>query len=310
MSVREAADSLSVVIAFLNIALVLVLITAIGIIIWRVISVRRFPYFLCLFLIKPIGLLLMLYSFSFSGWTVYWLIGLLFGLAANILLLMYTISQEKKTTALEELSETRHMMELEKSYYEAALERTEELDKIRRDFNEKLEAVAKLTRAGEDSNALNSIWALAEKIDLTRENPYCAIPVINAVLTEKQKECEKAGILLSVELNLPDALAVEPMHLCSILGNILDNAITACLNVRSDDKPAYIRLSTIMDGDYLIIKAVNPSAQPKKTAPGRGYGTRILAELAGRYEGNYISEYDSGSGAYTVLMSLMAKGDR
>ena len=218
--------------------------------------------------------------------------------------LIYTISQEKKTAALEELKETRHRIELEKSHYEDALERTIELDKIRRDFNEKLENVAKLIRSGEDEKTRESISALAEKIDRTKVNPYCAIPVINAVLTEKEKDCALAGIVLSVDLYLPDTLAIEPMHLCSIFSNILDNAITACGKLMNVDKPV-ICLSSLTDGDYLIIKAVNPSAEPKKAAPGRGNGTRILAELAARYDGNYIGGYKSG--VFTVLMSLMAK---
>ena len=294
---------MSDVIAFLNIALILVIIAAVVIIIWRIVSTRGFPLFICLFLIMPVGLILMLHSFSYDEWSAYWLMGLLLGLAANALLLTYTILQEKKTAALEELKETRHRIELEKSHYEAVAQRMEEFDEIRRDFNEKLAAVARLVRSGEDFNARESISALAEKIDRTKENPYCAVPVINAVLTEKEKDCEAAGIVLSVDLNLPDPPAIESMHLCSIFSNILDNAIAACRNIQGRDK--LVILSSLIDGDYLIIKAQNPSGEPKKAAQGRGYGTRILAELAARYDGDYISEYKDGF--YTVLISLIAK---
>jgi sensor histidine kinase regulating citrate/malate metabolism len=251
----------------------------------------------------PVGQLLMLYSFSFDEWSAFWLSGLLFGLAANVLLLLYAISQEKKTAAQEELRETRHRIALEKSHYEAVEQRREELAVIRRDFNRKLETVAGFVRSGEDKEARAGISALAGKINRTKENPYCAIPVINAVLTEKDRNCAAAGIALSVDLNLPDALAVEPMHLCSIFSNILDNAIAACLEIQGADRPV-IRLSTLPDGDYLFIKAVNPSAEPKKSAPGRGYGTRILKELANRYEGDFQSDYRDGM--FTAVVSLLA----
>ena len=293
---------MSAAVVFLNIALIMVLVAAVGIILWRFISARRFPVFICFFLIMPVGQLLMLYSFSFDEWSLFWLFGLISGLAANILLLVYTISQEKKTAATEELLETRHKIELEKYHYEAVEKHREELDEIRKNFNEKLELIAMIARSGGDDEARESISACAEKIDSTKDNKYCAIPVINAVLSQKDNECRAAGIVLSVDLILPETLAVEPMHLCSILSNILDNAITACRKVKSGDKPV-IHLSSVINGDYLFIKSFNPSTEPKKAAPGRGYGLKIISELTKQYGGDFQSNYRDG--VFTVVASLL-----
>jgi signal transduction histidine kinase len=270
----------------------------------RIAVTRKLPLFILLFLILPVGQWITLYSFNFDEWSMLWLIGLLLGLAANVLLLIYAVSQEKKTAIEEELKETRHMMTLEKAHYEVIEQRREELAKIRRDFSGRLEAVAGLARLGADDTAREVIAALAAKIDGTQEKPYCDIPVINAVLTEKTRESLAAGIELTVDLSWPHALAVKPMHLCSIFGNILDNAIAACQNPETGDKPV-IRLSSLAVGDYLFIKAVNPSGTPKKKAlPGHGYGTRILSELAKQYGGGYQSEYRDGT--FTAVVSLLA----
>lgn len=293
---------MSVVVMLLNIILIIVIISAVGIILWRVISERRFPVSVCFFLIMPISQLLMLQSFSLDEWSLFWLFGLLFGVAANFLLMTYTISQERKTTAIEELREIRHRIELEKSHYEAIEQRRGELDTIRKDFNEKLETIAGIARSGADEEARGEISAFAESINRTRENHYCAVPVINAVLSQKENECKEAGIVLSVDLNLPDILDVEPMHLCSILSNILDNAIAACQKVKSADKPI-IRITSQISGDYLIIKAVNPSIEPKKSAPGRGYGLKIISELTKNYGGDFQSDYSDG--VFSVLVSLL-----
>jgi sensor histidine kinase regulating citrate/malate metabolism len=299
---------MSAAVLLLKIALISVLAAALGIILWRVVSARRVPVFICLFLILPAGQLFMLYSFSFGEWSLYRLSGLLLGPAANVLLLIYAVSQEKKTAALEELRDTRHRTALEKSHYEAVEQRMEELDKIRRDFSDRLETVAGFVRSGEDEEAREGISALAEKISRTRENPYCAVPVVNAVLTEKENECAEAGIVLSVDLNLPGTLSVPPMHLCSIFSNILDNAITACRKTqRADADRPVIRLSSITDGDYLIIKATNPSEKPsRKPDPGRGYGLRILSELTEQYGGDFQWHYSDGR--FTALVSLLAEG--
>ncbi|MDR1060499.1 MAG: GHKL domain-containing protein [Clostridiales bacterium] len=369
MSAIPAMSAMSAAVLFLNVALVLLLAAAAGIALWRAVRARHVPVYLCMFLILPVGQLFMLRSFSFEGWSAYWLFGLLLGLASNVLLLVYAISQEKKTAAQDELQETRHRIELEKSHYEAVEQRREELDGMRRDFGEKLEAVARLVRAGEDDEARESISALAENLSRTKENPYCAIPVINAVLTKMENDCAAAGIALSIDLNLPNALAIEPMHLCSVFCNILDNAISACRELQGAgaaagkragadadervgvgmgadagvgagvgayvigagaDACAYagsgagaaayasagtgagaarpvIRLSSIMDGDYLIIKTTNPAKKPgRRPAPGRGYGLRILSELTKQHGGDFQWHYRDGT--FTALASLLAAG--
>jgi len=293
-------------IIILIIALTVFLAAAIGVLIWRVFLTKRIPIFILLFLILPVGQLFMLYSFRFESWSVYWVLGVLLGLAANISLLVYAIVQEKKTATQEELKEAKHKMELEKAHYNATEKRREQLAEIRKDFNERLDVVSTLVSSGKEERARKMITDFADKISLTRENPFCTIPVVNAVLAEKEKICKELNIELSVNINIPNPLAVSPMHLCSIFSNILDNAINACkkAQITETHKPV-IRLSSKVDGDYLFIKATNPSDKPNYLpTPGRGYGIRILTDLAKRYGGVFQSNYKDG--VFTVVISLLA----
>jgi len=271
--------------------------------IWRIIVTRKVQPLFLLFFILPIGQMITVYGFMFSIWTAPWVIGVLLSFVADLVLLTCTIAQEKKTELEETLRETRHRMELEQFHYREVEQRREELNKIRRDFSRQLVSVDQLVRSGETRPAQQLIRSLSEEINKTKENPYCAIPVVNAILTEKAWECEAAGIGLDVELDIPARLTVEQMHLCSIFSNLLDNAIDACKQAEVEHPG--IHLSSKVDGDYLFIKVVNPSAQPpKKTLPGRGYGTRILSDLTERYGGNYQSGYRDG--IFTAVSSLLA----
>jgi len=287
--------------------LLLVFIAAVvGIVIWRRVVSKRFSVPIILFLILPVGQSFMLYSFRFTSWSVYWLIGVLMGLLADILLLIFAIAQEKKTAAEDELKELQHRMDLEKSYYMTVQSRREQLAEIRRTFSKQLETVSGFAGNDKDDRAREMIAVLANQIKGTQENSYCAIPVVNAILTEKEKSCEASCIGLCVDLDLPDPFTVSPIHLCSIFSNILDNAITACQQLQSAARPV-IRLSSLVDGDYLFIKATNPSDKPNpKPAPGRGYGLRILSELSKRYGGDFQSNYRDG--VFTTIVSLLAEG--
>jgi signal transduction histidine kinase len=274
-----------------------------SVLILRMIVLRKFQPFYFLFFILPLSQLLIIHSYVYSFHIAIFFLSVVLCVITDLVLLVYTISQEKKTALEEELREARHVMELEQSHYAAVEQHREELTKIRHDFNNQLSVISQLFQSGEGTTAHEMIAALTAEIIKTKENPYCAIPVVNAVLTEKARDCALAEIGFEVELDMPPAISVEKLHLCSIFSNLLDNAITACRQA-GNAKP-FIRLSSLADGDYLFIKAVNPSGKPDRTAaPGRGYGTRILSDLAARYGGDYRTDYKDG--LFTAVVSLLA----
>jgi len=250
-------------------------------------------------LIYAINQFISLQTIEINLLSVVAMLGMLVG---NIVVLQILLTNSKKKEMEDELREARHAMELEQAHYLEVEKRRGELSKIRHDFNNQLASIGQLIRAGEESSVQDMISSLSKEIVETKENPYCNIPVINAILIDKAQTCSELGIGLAVNLELPPTITVEQMHLCSIFGNLLDNAITACKQV--SDKPT-IQLSTMVDGDYLFIKAANPTKEPqKKPAPGRGQGSRILSDLAARYGGDYRAEYKDG--VFTAVVSLLA----
>ena len=220
---------------------------------------------------------------------------------ATIALLHYVVSLENKAALEEELRDTRHRMALEQAHYKAVEVRQEELARIRHDFNNQLAAISLLIGTDGEGDAQQMIRQLGKDIADTRENPYCAIPVVNAVLSEKEKLCQEKGIGFYTELDIPRDLTVEPLHLCSIFANLSDNAIRGA--EECGRKPSSISLTSAVAGDYLLIKTVNPANPPQTPKPGHGYGSRILAELAEQYEGSFQSSYENG--VYTAVVSLL-----
>jgi len=222
---------------------------------------------------------------------------------AIIGLLYYVVSLENKAKLEEELRDIRYRMELEQAHYKSVEIRQEELARIRHDFNNQLAVICSLMESGEDSEAQQIIRQLGDDIAATRENPYCANPVINAVLSEKEKKCREKDIILAAELDIPAEIGVEQVHLCSIFANLLDNAIAGAANC--GQLPSQIHLSSAAAGDYLLIKTVNPSAPPHKPGRGHGYGSRILKELAEQYGGSYQTGFENG--IYTAVVSLLIR---
>lgn len=239
------------------------------------------------------------YAYISASGVLFWLVCVALGGASIVFLLYYVVSLEKKNALEAELRDIHYTMELEQSHYRAVEARREELARIRHDFNNQLAAISALLQSGDRADAQTMLSQLSAGIAATREAPYCAIPVVNAVLTEKEALCREAGIPLHTELDLPETLAVEPLHLCSILSNLLDNAIHGCAGT---ERPT-VTLSSSMAGDYLLLRTVNPALPPKAPEKGHGYGTRILRELAAKYGGSYEAGYENGT--FTAVVSLL-----
>ena len=280
-----------------------VLLASLSVSVWKMIEVKKFKsYYIPLFTL-PIGLLVAAVGQILYETIVIWAIGTFLVLISGVILLVYVVSLDKKAAIEEELNETRHRAELEQQHYRELELRQEELAKLRHDFNNQLTTISHLIRKKEENNAQDMIQALSKEIMGTRVKLFCNIPVINAILTQKTNESTLQGIKFLIDLNLPETLYVEQIHLCSIFANLSDNAITACKE-RVGSEESTINLSTMTDGDYIFVKVTNPSEEPPdKPAPGRGYGSRILSDLAKRYSGDYKVSYEDG--IFTAIVSLL-----
>lgn len=279
------------------------LIASVSVLLLRAASSRRFRLSDLLYLTFPVSQVILIFCSIFNILNGVWMIGIVLSLGAELALLGYTTSQEKKEALEEELREIRHRMELEHVHYQAVEAQQEEIARIRHDFNNQLAAIGQLVRQGESGDAQHMIRQLSEEIGRTGAHAYCGVPVANAVLTEKARTCEEAGITLSLDLKLPPALPVEPTHLCSVFSNLLDNAIRGA-SASGVTKPV-IRLTAAQEGGYLFIKTSNP-AKPAEGKPekGHGYGQKILRDLAARYSGDYHGEYENGQ--FTAVVALLA----
>jgi hypothetical protein len=155
-----------------------------SLIIWRGILMRKFHPFYLLFFALPMG---QIYSLSrvihpnmgdlFFGilsifvddvtaaYNILSLFGITISLVASAAILYYVLSQDKRTAIDAELKETKRVMELEQARYCEMERRSEELAKIRHDFNNQLASIVQLVNAGEDSTAKEIISALMNEIN-------------------------------------------------------------------------------------------------------------------------------------------------
>ena len=234
-----------------------------------------------------------------NPWTAFGIIIMTIG---NLAIIQILLTNTKKAELEESLREVQHIRELEQMHYSSIEARRQEMALIRHDINNQIAAAHQLIDLDKKEHAEELLNELKQSLANTTEYTYCQNAIVNAVLTEKQKECAAMEIKLDTEIIISEKCNVTPIHLCSIFTNILDNAIRACKSLAKEQR--VIELRTAVKGAYLHIKCINPVADNKdKERHGKGYGKTILTDIADHYNGKFSAEKVDNT--YVVLMAVL-----
>lgn len=141
------------------------------------------------------------------------------------------------------------------------------------------------------------------RFDAATRSSYCTNETANAILVLKARTCADIGIRFSFAGGVPQGLSISDLELCSVLSNLLDNAINAAGTADSKIEP-YIGVSCAVKGSYLVVKVVNscspevsmatPAARrPKDTKPTRehGWGLEIVGDICAAHDGSFTLEH-------------------
>ncbi len=125
-------------------------------------------------------------------------------------------------------------------------------------------------------------------------------PVINVILSEKWQYCIKHRIKLSCAVDPAAFSNIETVHLYSMLGNVLDNAIEAVMKIKEKDKRiislniSHERgMSILYIYNYFVGELQVEEGLPlttKADKEGHGFGMKSIRRVTEHYEGDLTFE--------------------
>lgn len=97
--------------------------------------------------------------------------------------------------------------------------------------------------------------------DLDRVDTYVKSGnlMVDAILNSKLSLAERDGVAVTCKARVPDALTVDDVDLCVILGNLLDNAIEACAALPADGR--WLRVYVAARGSQLYASIQNSAVE-------------------------------------------------
>ncbi len=277
---------------------------------WRILRTKSKPKNIWIFLLFPLSQYLMVMNIptdTHMGNAIYtypWhaIFSLLIGVIADVILFYVMFTQGEKEEIRQRLAETEKLMEMEKGYYETIEARREEMAKIRHDFGNQLTAALHIAQNGEQEKSVELLEQLKEEIEKNSERKWCDNSVLNAVLTEKCRMCARAGVTFTAEVEASENMGIQPLHLCSVMANLLDNAIHAAEECGVEE--AFVSVHAKQQERYFFIKVENTSKEPvqREKRPGHGYGLQIVKNIAETYNGEYKGNWKNS--VYTAVVVL------
>lgn len=258
-----------------------------------------------IFLIFPISQILMAagnYSVM-KNINIFSSAGFILSIIADIVLLFVLIRGAKKEKIEKELEKLKYLNEIETERNLLLEKNHQELFSMKADFEKRIGEIARNMEYGNRKDAMKDMDELQKELNNSRDNSYCQNAVVNAVMREKAKECKQKNISLEVSLMIPRNLDVDPLHICSIFSNLLDNAIEAVEAYEGTEN--VISVDAAIRGNYLFVKVKNPSTKEyvnRKHRKERGYGTQILADIAKKYAGQYEASFEKEH--YSVMITV------
>ncbi len=227
---------------------------------------------------------------------------LIFTLIADIVFLDVTRKAAENFRDKERLQTLEFESKMNYKYYEDLQANTDKMRKYRHDTNNIIQSIYTLLNNPDKASseaALKLAKTLEEEINSININRYCSHPIVNAVLSDKEKDFSKASISCKFNVNIPKNISINGFDLCRVFSNILDNALEAC--GKEADSEVTVDASTI-DG-YLYIKIRNPIYTAEKSKGNdRGNGLQIIKQITDKYSGETIVSTENG--IFETLVTL------
>ncbi len=132
----------------------------------------------------------------------------------------------------------------------------------------------------------------------------------DAILNSKLNVAEKMNIKLNVKANVPDKLPMSDVELCSMLGNILDNAVEACGTLPEEKRFMRVYIGKLKGQLYLSVQNSASKVRKSKntylsTKEGEhGYGLFRIDRVAKKYGGYVNRQNEEGVFATEIMVPL------
>lgn len=212
------------------------------------------------------------------------------------------------------LEQAKNQISIQKEYYDALSEQMNEIRGIKHDIRHFIGVLRRLSEEGRYEELKQFLGEYAEKTETDSLPVFCENVVANSILGYYSLKAKESDIPFNCTCSIPKQLSMSDSDLCVVLGNALENAIEACVNLDNPDM-RFISAMARVSNNHLLVKIENSyngclniqdgnylSTKNEKT---RGIGMQNIKKVVEEY-GGYI-RIDHNGEVFTLMVAFPYK---
>lgn len=173
-----------------------------------------------------------------------------------------------------------------------------------------IKAMIAMNKERELSDYLDNLEKDLDSIDIAIRTGNVGL---DAILSSKVSIARKNFIDVNCTAKVPEGLKISDVHLCAIVGNLLDNAIEACEKITDGKIPRFIRVYIGLFKSQLYISVTNSTCEKHRKKLSElvtsklgehGFGLRRIDKIAEKYDGYVNRKNEPGVFATEVMLPL------
>jgi sensor histidine kinase regulating citrate/malate metabolism len=197
---------------------------------------------------------------------------------------------------------TKHVAEVENIY--------KQMRGWRHDYHNHIQTMKGYRALGQEEKIDGYLDSLEDDLTSVDTLIQSGNVMVDAILNSKLSLAKSQDISINAKAVVPKDISIAAIDLCVIIGNLLDNAIEACMRVDEISK-RFIRVYTDLKRENLYISVTNSSGGGIKKQGGRyisgkgenhGFGLMRVDKIVDKY-GGYIKQ-NNQDGAFTSEVML------
>ena len=183
--------------------------------------------------------------------------------------------------------------------------------KLYHDINNHLNTLYQLLDTGEYEDAKDYIEKISEPVKALSKTSWSGINIVDVIINSKIEKMDQKGITYEINVEFPSNSNIESSDICTILANLLDNAIEVTEKLVQTNVPIIITIRRIQQ--FLMIQIENPCVMvvddttnlpptTKENQEIHGWGLPSVISAVEKYNGTF--NYSSANGMFTATAML------
>lgn len=173
-----------------------------------------------------------------------------------------------------------------------------------------IKALLEMNKKDELSEYLDNLEKDLDSIDIAIRTGNVGL---DAILSSKVSIARKNNIEVNCTAKVPENMKISDVHLCAVVGNLMDNAIEACEKIPADSEPRFIRVYIGLFKSQLYISVTNSTREKERRRISElvtsklgehGFGLRRIDKIVEQYNGYINRKNEPGVFATEVMLPL------